>query len=111
MGRNQILSNFVYPILTSIIGGLILSYLSLLIPLKGEYDVDYIWLWTRVLSVFIISSTIILFFITKYRRKNKPIKVIVFDFDGTLTYNHGLRSSWEKIWAVSYTHLTLPTKA
>lgn len=98
MERNQILSNFVYPILTSIIGGLILSYLSLLIPLKGEYDIDYIWLWTRVLSVFIISSTIILFFITKYRRKTKPIKVIVFDFDGTLTYNHGLRSSWEKIW-------------
>ena len=37
MEKEQVLSNFVYPILTSIIGGLILSYVSLLIPLKSEY--------------------------------------------------------------------------
>lgn len=98
MEKEQVLSNFVYPILTSIIGGLILSYVSLLIPLKNEYELSYIWLWTRIFLVFVISFTIILFFMIKYRNKTKPIKVIVFDFDGTLTYNNGLRSSWEKIW-------------
>lgn len=98
MKKSQVLSNFVYPILTSIIGGLVLSYLSLLIPLKGKYDVDYIWLWTRILLVFSVSFCLILFVITKFPKKHKPIKVIVFDFDGTLTYNNGLRSSWEKIW-------------
>lgn len=98
MRKNQILSNFVYPVLTSIIGGLILSYLSLLIPLKGKYDVDYIWLWTRILLIFSVSFCLIFFILTRISHKTKPIKVIVFDFDGTLTYKDGLHSSWEKIW-------------
>ncbi|WP_158712638.1 HAD family hydrolase [Parabacteroides pacaensis] len=98
MRKDYLLSTFVFPILTSIVGGILLSYISLLIPLNGKYETDYILLWARILLVFSLSFLIILYIISKYKTKTKPIKVIVFDFDGTLTYNNGLRSSWEKIW-------------
>ena len=42
----------------------------------------------------------------KHRRfPTSNIKAVVFDFDGTLTYKNGNRSSWQRIWdALGYTN-------
>lgn len=97
MERNEVLSKFVYPLFTSVASGLILSFISLFFPSHNEHY-SLIGLWLKILGIFIFSTLIIFLLIYKYRNKTKPIKVIVFDFDGTLTCNNKLRSSWELIW-------------
>ena len=93
MKKGYILNQFIYPIITSIIGGLLLSSITALTinERSGSVIVN--------LVVFLLS-TVVIYFTYKYFQKGarKPIKAIVFDFDGTLTKNNGVRSSWEKIW-------------
>lgn len=93
MKKGYILNQFIYPIITSIIGGLLLSSITALTI--NERSVSVI-----VNLVVFLLSTVVIYFTYKYFQKGarKPIKAIVFDFDGTLTKNNGVRSSWEKIW-------------
>ena len=93
MKKGYILNQFIYPIITSIIGGLLLSSITALTI--NERSVSVI-----VNLVVFLLSTVVIYFTYKYFQKGarKPIKAIVFDFDGTLTKNNGVRSSWEQIW-------------
>lgn len=93
MKKENVLHQFIYPIITSILGGLLLSSITA-VTINERLESLIINLVVFLLSFVVIYCTY------KYFQKGarKHIKAIVFDFDGTLTKNNEARSSWEKIW-------------
>lgn len=95
------ITNTTNNVVSSIIASVLITLFLGIIAKKTDTNDSGILLYIGVFVCFIMLS-IIFFLLTGYfvKKKYKPIKAIVFDFDGTLSrcMISEMNSSWEMIW-------------